>query len=251
MAARARKLRVLCLHGYRTNAQVMENQMKGLVDALGDDAEFIYVNAPQLARGPSEDVIERLHAKDAPFFEWWHVTPLACQDGSDWIWTLERVDEAMAYMDTKMAEIGPVDVVIGFSQGSMLLTILSMRYLQRRPPQMWWKLCICVCGMRVRGVNVRHLFETPDGQAKLVPIPSIHISGKADPFADECDRLADMYDSHPTAFPASPLTKMVLQHAGGHKFPSVKKYAAMYEELARVIVNHCRSIDSSLQVSRL
>ncbi|GLD93598.1 hypothetical protein PINS_up002190 [Pythium insidiosum] len=157
----------------------------------------------------------------------------------------------MAYMDSKLAEIGPVDVVVGFSQGAVLLTILTMRYLQQQPPKHLWKLCICVCGVRVRGVNARHLFETPDGQPIRVPLPSIHIAGQVDPFADECDRLADMYDAHPTAFPASSLTKVMLHHAGGHKFPSVKKYAAMYEELARLIVDHCRSIDRTLQGSRL
>jgi hypothetical protein len=85
--------------------------------------------------------------------------------------------------------------------------------------------------------------ETPDGRPILVPVPSIHLIGRGDPFSDDSVRLADQYDSHTTMFPASPLKKMVVFHDEGHKFPSAKRHKALYDELAKVIVEHCRACD--------
>jgi hypothetical protein len=240
----AKKLRVLCLHGHRTNAAVMVNQTKGLRAALGDRAEFIYLDAPHLARGPTDPVIELHHAKDAPFYEWWDSNPTDTTHQRENQWKLRLInhEETLAIMDKKLRELGPIDVVVGFSQGAVQLTTLSMIYLQKYNRRLW-KLCICVGGVPPRGVQLREVFETPDGRPILVPYPSIHIVGEKDPVRHASMRTIDMYDSHSTMFPTSPLKKMVVFHHAGHKFPSANKYKALYDELANVIVEHCRACD--------
>jgi|ERR1700722_2523428 hypothetical protein len=51
------KLRVLCLHGYRGNAQVLRRQLAPLANGLDGLVEFAYVDGPSLAAGD---------------FGWWH-----------------------------------------------------------------------------------------------------------------------------------------------------------------------------------
>ncbi|TMW64916.1 hypothetical protein Poli38472_009083 [Pythium oligandrum] len=238
-----KKLRILCLHGHRTNAKVMENQAKGLRAAMGETAEFIFLNAPNLAPGPGDESIARHHAQDAPFYEWWNVEPVEGKTFSDeWSLIHTNGEKAFEFMDKTLRAIGPIDVVMGFSQGAVLLTLLSMKYMQLQNEK-WWKLCICVGGVSVRLADHREFFTTPDGRPIRVPFPSIHIIGEQDPFRDEGELLANQYDDFPTLYAASPLRKMILYHSGGHKFPSPRSNASMYQDLTRVIHEHCRLVD--------
>ena len=45
--------RVLCLHGYRSCAEVMRLQMRPYIEALRAVAELVFVDAPTPSSGPS------------------------------------------------------------------------------------------------------------------------------------------------------------------------------------------------------
>lgn len=140
----------------------------------------------------------------------------------------------MVRIDEELRRHGPFDVVIGFSQGAALLTILTMWYL--RQDVRWWKLVICVGGVDVSGVNVKSLFLDKQGRRVPVPVPSIHLIGKTDPLYQESQRLALSWadKAEPNGF-----KKWIYEHEGGHKFPSVSKNQEFYAELGRVIKQHC------------
>lgn len=254
-----KKLRVLCLHGFRTNVQVMQDQTRALRQVLGDTAEFVYLNAPFEAEGESDPMIEARYAQSAPFYEWWRLLQLdgeladlnssetsararaTVAAGTRWYMRFGRLDETLEYMDEQLRKHGPFDVVVGFSQGSVLLTVLSMLYLKNQNKR-WWKLAICVCGIRVGAIECRPLFETPEGKDILVPIPSVHVIGKLDFLYQESHRLVNMYEPFPVD---SPTPRIVLEHEEGHKFPSLKTHKAFYDELVRVIYQHCGDPRSS------
>ncbi|TYZ63264.1 hypothetical protein PybrP1_009455 [[Pythium] brassicae (nom. inval.)] len=259
-AGGARKLRVLCLHGFRTNTDVMRTQTQGMRDALGPHAEFVFVNGPFPSGGTTDEVILRKYGADAQFFEWWQVRYLDTEEIADlsaaqpkvWQarvatakskaesgdsenkWTLhfDNIEESLEYIMAQIAQHGPFDIALGFSQGAIMLTMLSMLYLKKQNVRPW-RLCVCVCGVRVHGVNVRDLFETEEGEPVLVPYPSIHIAGKLDPLYDESLDLAAMYEDHPTG---SPLAKLVIETDSGHKFPTPARFQAFYQELATTIL---------------
>ncbi|KAI9911669.1 hypothetical protein PsorP6_009158 [Peronosclerospora sorghi] len=175
------KLRVLCLHGFRTNRQVMESQTRGLRDALGPNTEYVFLNGPFEARGPTDEIIDRKFGHTAPFYEWWANRYLEKEEREDieaedgvlrgttrhWCLQFEDIDQAIEAMDEKLNKLGEFDLAVGFSQGAIMLTILSMWYLQKSTKR-WWKLVVCVCGVRPRGINVRELFETHEGE-KIMP----------------------------------------------------------------------------------
>lgn len=244
-----RKIRVLCLHGFRTNAKVMAHQTRALREALGNRAEFHFLDAPWEAQGPSDAMIERAHAQDAPFYEWCRIrradrdtleevnpTTELTSTTEEWRFEYIGLERTLGFLDEQLHAHGPFDVALGFSQGSVVLTHLAMLYLQR--DVRWWNLCICVGGVPVRGVNVRSLFETPSGEPVLLPFPSVHIMGKKDPLFTESIKLAAMYEEQPGN---APLPKLVFEHDGGHRFPSERTNPGFYERLASVIEQHCSS----------
>ncbi|GAB9468911.1 D-3-phosphoglycerate dehydrogenase [Globisporangium polare] len=240
-----KKLRVLCLHGFRTNVQVMQTQTQGIRDALGESAEFVFVNAPFPSRGDTDEVIKKKYGADTIFYEWWQARYLEKEEIADlsaepypaetkdtWNLYFEDIDTAIEYMDEQIQKHGPFDIALGFSQGSIMLTLLSMLYLKKQNVRPW-KMCICVCGVRVHGINVRELFETDEGEPVLVPYPSIHILGKLDTLYDESKALADMYEDHPKS---SPMWKLILETESGHKFPTPSRHKVFYQELAHAIL---------------
>ncbi|ETP03990.1 hypothetical protein F441_19126 [Phytophthora nicotianae CJ01A1] len=253
----SKKIRVLCLHGFRTNKAVMMDQTRGIRTALGDSAEFVMLNGTYEARGTSDPMIESAYKASAPFYEWFenqlaNGSPLLYNDaessakarlqsgadkGEDHAWSLsyKGIEQSMIRIDEELRRQGPFDIVIGFSQGAALLTILTMWYL-RHGNVRWWKLVICVGGVDVSGVNVKSLFLDKSGDRVLVPLPSIHLIGKTDPLYHESHRLALSWadKAEPNAF-----KKRIFVHDGGHKFPSASRNSEFYAELGRIIKQHC------------
>jgi hypothetical protein len=76
MEARPKRLRVLCLHGFRTSGAFLAQQLhgSGFVAAFDDLLELEYVDAPYRC-GPDEE--ERLPPMmkrfiQGPYHEWWN-----------------------------------------------------------------------------------------------------------------------------------------------------------------------------------
>ncbi|POM80649.1 Serine hydrolase (FSH1)-like protein [Phytophthora palmivora] len=235
----------------------MMDQTRGIREVLGKSAEFVMLNGTYEARGTSDPMIENAYKSSAPFYEWFENqladgSPLLYNDaessakarlqsgadqGEDHAWSLsyKGIEQSMVRIDEELRRHGPFDVVIGFSQGAALLTILTMWYL-RHGNVCWWKLVICVGGVDVSGVNVKSLFLDKTGRRIPVPLPSIHLIGKMDPLYQESHRLALSWadKAEPNGF-----KKVIYEHEGGHKFPSVSKNREFYSELGHIIKKHC------------
>ncbi|CAI5730449.1 unnamed protein product [Peronospora destructor] len=223
----------------------MESQTQGLRDALVPNAVFVFLNGPFDARGPTDEIVEQRFGDTAPFFEWWAARDLTKEEKEaieakkgvphgttkHWRFKFEGIDRAIEEMDERLNELGEFDLAVGFSQGAAMLTILSM-WCHMKGKKCWWKLVLCVCGMVPRAINVRELFETPEGKKILVPLPSIHVVGKKDSMYEESLMLKDAYVMHSKG---SPLERRLMEHDGGHKFPSPERHHQFYMDLANTI----------------
>ncbi|KAK1947349.1 Esterase [Phytophthora citrophthora] len=239
MTGIGKKLRVLCLHGYRTNVKVMQDQTRDLRRVMAPHADFVFATAPFEARGPSDEVIERLYSDQGPFYEWGHITKIARQhDSNDNGWYHQYVgfDQVVKHIDKQIQDYGPFDAAIGFSQGGQMLTALTMWYMHQRN-EGYWKCCLICSGTRVRDVGLRPLFEHPDGSQKPVPIPSIHLIGKKDQFYDTCREHSLLYADNPN--------KWVFEHDSGHRFPSGSRHPGLYEKISDTIHQHCANGNNS------
>lgn len=76
----ARKLRLLCLHGFRTSGKIMRQQMEKAkwIEAIGDLVEFVFVDAVWFATGPSN--VEKIF--EPPYFEWYQANKVSFIDAA-------------------------------------------------------------------------------------------------------------------------------------------------------------------------
>lgn len=247
-ASTPRTLRFLCLHGFRTNKKIMEDQTRELRAALGSNVEYVFLNGPHVAEGDSDPMIEGRYKDFKPFHEWWclprykgnHVEfgPEASakamkrakekDPNNEWYMYFQGIYETIEYVQDQIQKHGPFDVALGFSQGAVMLTVLTMWYLKHQRP-VPWKLSMCVGGMRVHGSNVRSLFEMEPGVEIPVPMPSIHVIGREDPLFTENHKLAQSYGSRET------IPRLIVEHDTGHRFPSMRRNPEAYEAILRAI----------------
>ncbi|GIL53310.1 hypothetical protein Vafri_8941 [Volvox africanus] len=121
-ATAPRRPRLLALHGWRTSAAVLAQQLQrsGLGTALEEVAELDYLNGPHPARGPPTPDVQR--AFQPPFFEWWDAVQDAASVAK--VVRYEGVQETMSLIRAELhraaASGRPVGGLVGFSQGAML-----------------------------------------------------------------------------------------------------------------------------------
>lgn len=246
-------LRVLCLHGFRTNKRIMQDQTRDLRTLLGPDAEFVLLDAPLEAAGDSDAMIERAYAEPKPFFEWWRqITP----DGIEIIdaevaarviqeanvkgesaatWVYEGMEAAIEFVTGVIDAQGPFDILVGFSQGAVMATLLGLWYAKTQQPQPW-KLTMCFNGLRAHGSNCVPLLQDANEQVVRLDCPSVHVFGLQDPLIEDAKKLAGHYQD---CAGDGKRIKLLLEHDSGHRFPSAKRHPEVYQAILSAIESHC------------
>jgi hypothetical protein len=177
----ARQLRVLCLHGYHGSAATLRGQMAGLVSAIHLNIEFVYVDAPSLARGD---------------FGWWH------EGFSGWEQTRQW---AIDLFDSQP----PFDGLFGFSQGAALTGLLAAvneSECHRESAESWFDFAVMVGGFKSDSHQHADLFE------RSLALPSVHVMGRSDGIVPIGDSriLASAFED-----------PLVIEHGGGHIVPAI------------------------------
>eukprot|EP00250_Pteridium_aquilinum_P017338 c23580_g1_i1 orf=139-732(+) len=125
-----RKLRVLCLHGFRTNASIMKTQLAKWDRSVIDLLDLVFLNAPYPAAGESD--VEGFFPP--PFYEWFryekteigavnYKTLKECIQAGEV--TYRNLKECIQFISDFMETQGPFDGLLGFSQGSILAAALA------------------------------------------------------------------------------------------------------------------------------
>ncbi|XP_034280386.1 esterase OVCA2 [Pantherophis guttatus] len=188
------ELRLLCLHGYGQNAERFRARTGALRKALRGRARLLYLDAPH-----------RLPAEGEPGPEggagprgWWPESAAGPEPGS----ALRAVAEALA-------ALGPVDGLLGFSQGAALAGLLcALR--ERGDGRFPFGFALLVAGFPVAEAAAA---------AGALRVPSLHVFGRDDRVipAAESRALAERF-----ARPA------LLAHDGGHFVPAAAAQRAAY-----------------------
>ncbi|KAI8576527.1 hypothetical protein K450DRAFT_256618 [Umbelopsis ramanniana AG] len=110
------KLRILCLHGWMQNTEVMTRNMGAIINRFKDSIEFVIPNGtfelPTSMR-PGRPTNTPLAA--------WMIPKRS--DGGDLV-ELEGFSETMEFLVQFLSDQGPFDGILGFSQGAGLSVIL-------------------------------------------------------------------------------------------------------------------------------
>merc|ERR1719203_2000478 len=203
-----RQTRVLCLHGAGSNAQVMEFQTGALRNALRLDFDFEFLEASCEVYSPTQDPSVAVIAGGAKVKSWFN------EDSQG----LSNIEDVLASVDEHIERHGPYDVLMGFSQGCDVITMLSSHYEQT--------------------------YKAP--KLNVLWCPDHDLAFKSnDRYKKRCDHMAvhavlvlGLEDGHYEAGAASAACwykPRVLEHRGGHRVPQERRdiIAAVADEMRR------------------
>ncbi|KAF3793240.1 Rhodanese-like domain-containing protein 6 [Nymphaea thermarum] len=239
-----RKLRILCLHGFRQNASGFKGRLGSFMKKLKHLAEFVFVDAPhglpfivqprptqlngEAAQFPAENgAAASSSSPQAPFqstasrrYAWlvtkkqenltspeWEVANEPF-DPSQYQQQTEGWEESYNFLKKTFSQMGPFDGVLGFSQGASMAATLCAR--RANDVDIDFKFAILCSG-----------FCTPAfGFKGLIECPSLHIFGGTvskdkQISGDASFKLANLFN---------PACTVVVEHNSGHIVPTEPAY---------------------------
>ncbi|PWN30308.1 hypothetical protein BDZ90DRAFT_229328 [Jaminaea rosea] len=227
------KLRILAFHGYTSNSFILHRRLGSVRKACRDVADIVTLNGPLLVQPISrsldapegeDEVTEATPIEEQPR-AWWKSTDEGSYKDVEKTWKL--LSEELAKLD------GPVDGVIGFSQGACLAGLLAAAFespsllpaLKLPEGQGPLKFAIAISGFRSRDPEHQPLWKDEQGG---IETPLLHILGKADQIVDEERSMTLVHAAK---------NSRVEHHAGGHVVPSqapwrnfMRDYIASFQE---------------------
>ncbi|KAL2911159.1 hypothetical protein HK105_209385 [Polyrhizophydium stewartii] len=208
-------VRIACFHGQGSNTIHMEHQLSSIKAALGETAEFVFIQAPHATK--SSYLSEFYEGMD--WFEW---IPRNSQTQAD-------VKALIAYAMQQLEKIGHVDVLLGFSQGAMVVELLD-RLVQAGSIKRTWRLSVLCSGISPSS------WQLPSSLATSTPhdAPSIHIFG------------TNEHKAFQTQLPACYAAdkQLVIRHAAGHDIPRNDEFGRKVAEAIAVEIDNQANADT-------
>ncbi|XP_051141911.1 uncharacterized protein LOC127258893 [Andrographis paniculata] len=206
------KLRILCIHGFRTSGSFLKKQINKWDPSIISHFHMDFPDGIFPAGGKSE--IEGIYPP--PYFEWFQYNKEFTE--------YQNLQECVDYLCEYITSNGPFDGLLGFSQGAILSALLlgyqaQGKVLKDHPPM---KLFISMSGTKFRDPSICDVaYKDP------IKVKSVHFIG-------EKDRLKIPSEDLATAF-ENPL---IIRHSRGHQLPkldedAVKKLREWTEEIVR------------------
>jgi hypothetical protein len=120
----SRKLRVVCLHGFCTNGGIMNYQLRQMSRAFKDDVEFLYPESVVLVDFPVDPGMVKIGTPNLR--SWFNLVPKQVEENvyvNEHAGLSDNIIMLQEFFDTN----GPIDGIIGFSQGcAMGLILISL-----------------------------------------------------------------------------------------------------------------------------
>lgn len=213
-----RKLRVLCLHSFRTSSSILKVQMEiaGWEASLGDLVEFTCEPDGNPASGDIPKEVSMFFPDDQ-YFEWWN----AMKD-EDCKTEYVGIEKSFGKVEKSWETRGPFDGVLGFSQGATLTTLLAARGAvegwgpfgdAKRENEVDAALtfAVCVSGMLARNRSAADLYAAAETSKSKTP--TLHLIGDADRVMPPglSERAASHFEN-----------AKIARHARGHVIPKLE-----------------------------
>ncbi|KAK2991771.1 hypothetical protein RJ640_015505 [Escallonia rubra] len=233
-----RKLRILCLHGFRQNASNFKGRTASFAKKLKTIAELLFIDAPhELAfiylSSLADPNPNHISASPEPNFApsskscnkrfAWLVDPDFNGKGDD-DWRVadspfdslqyqqqtEGFDESLAYLKKVFSQAGPFDGILGFSQGAAMAAAVCARKASLKG-EIDFRFAILCSGFAV---------NMAEYEQRSINCPSLHIfgndRGKDRQISSQVSRdLASLFDGG---------SSVVIEHDSGHIIPTRPPY---------------------------
>jgi pimeloyl-ACP methyl ester carboxylesterase len=189
-----RKLKLLGLHGFRTNGAILRQQLSKWGPAVNDLFDVDCLDAPLPCSGKS--AVEGLF--EGPYYEWYRTN----EDYTEFY----HVDEKLfSYITDYMKLHGPYDGLIGFSQGAVLSGCLAALQekglaLQDIPPI---RSLVLLAPAQLRAQHLKHIYEGP-----TIKCPTLAFLGEKDWLRFAGAEVLQSFENNVT-----------IRHRSGHTVP--------------------------------
>ena len=219
-------LRLLALHGFRSNGRVIKAQMDRMLSGAATHGLRVQVTALEaghVAQGPPED--ELAQTFDGPFYEWItvnrrdHAGPILLTDlqspGAFEASGLDTSIDHLAEALTTAYELGrPYHGLVGFSQGGYMVHLASA-LARDGDPRFADRFDFALI---VGRVFLGHWIEAGATGEGCIGLPSCHIYG-----TNEVRRPTDAFIE--TTEHYDPQHRVVIEHEQGHVVPQLDESA--------------------------
>ncbi|KAL1349538.1 hypothetical protein AAHE18_07G165300 [Arachis hypogaea] len=157
-----KKPRFLCLHGFRTSAEILKKQVHKWPQSVINELDLVFLDAPFPCQGKSD--VEGIF--DPPYYEWFQFNKEFTE--------YTNFDECLQYIEDYMIKHGPFDGLLGFSQGAILSAALpnlqDKGVALTKVPKV--KFLIIIGGAKFRSPCVAE-----KAYSSLIRCPSLHFLG--------------------------------------------------------------------------
>ncbi|KAJ7529132.1 hypothetical protein O6H91_15G035200 [Diphasiastrum complanatum] len=187
-----RRIRLLCFHGFRTSAQILEKQLGKWDASIHDLLDLTFLQAPFPAEGKSD--VESIFPP--PYFEWFSFNKAFTE--------YVGVQEAVEYISKYMKQNGPFDGFLGFSQGAILsayLVSLQEKGLALQDVEPL-RLIVIISGAKFPSSKMELAYR------ETIRCPSIHFIGEKDYLKTPGEELVKLFQS-----------PFIIRHSYGHTIP--------------------------------
>ncbi|GIY44031.1 hypothetical protein CDAR_262641 [Caerostris darwini] len=170
-----RKLKILCLHGYRQDADSFKDKIGGFKKSIKNIAELVFINAPHeiTTEFCMTDNVEDGATIPKKGRSWWF-----CDDSNDFN-SRTKCDEAQGFqksldvVNEAFKSQGPFDGILGFSQGGALAALIcALKENQEFVHDFYF--VVIIAGFRSIAKCHQHLFS------ETLNSKSLHIIGEKD-----------------------------------------------------------------------
>ncbi|GLU13063.1 hypothetical protein SLE2022_297100 [Rubroshorea leprosula] len=195
-----KKPRILCLHGFRTSAEILKNQVHKWPETVLEKLDLVFLDAPFPAQGKS--AVEEIY--DPPYYEWFR----ANEDFTEFT----NFEECVEYIEEYMIKNGPFDGLLGFSQGAILSAaapgMQETGAALTKVPKI--KFLIIISGAKFGGKMLGTPKLAAEAFSSSVKCPSLHFIGEMDFLREEGVALLDSF-----------VDPVVINHPLGHSIPKL------------------------------
>ncbi|GJQ12733.1 hypothetical protein GpartN1_g4524.t1 [Galdieria partita] len=219
-------MRILCLHGFRQNANSFRKRTGAVRKALESKANCTleYIDAPHVVEPAGEILIEETGERKwiGPQLGWWK----ASSDGKHYEGWRETVD----YLRNVFRSQGPFEGILGFSQGAALSSLICA--MKEQAVELGLEEFSCIRFALIFSGFVSRAEEHLPLIKTTIRTPALIGYGKADDLVD-ASRSQDLARLFVNA--------TILEHEGGHLVPSG---AMEREQIIRFVLQHGDSNDA-------
>lgn len=210
-------LKILVLHGYRQSAQTCKEKLGAFRKGLKKlPLEFVYITAPNKIPSEGGDIAINEGSNE---FGWWFSTENDTYDPLSPSEISKGYEESLELVKTTFADKGPFDGILGFSQGSCLLSVLCAL---REQGCLDFKFAILVAGFKSRSLGHSVYYNAP------ITCPTLHVFG-------DTDRVIPKENSEELLQYFTNAT--ILNHPGGHFVPTQAPQRKVYIEFLEQFLN--------------